>query len=90
LLARAALDAQRFGEANDELRTCVARRGELAVGIDDVPTLRQVPPLTFYLARAQEGLGNREASATYAAFLAMLHDPDPADPLVIEARRHVR
>jgi tetratricopeptide (TPR) repeat protein len=90
LLARAALDAKHYAEAYTELQTCLARRGESADGADDVPQLRYVPPYTYYLAKAQEGLGSSEATASYRAFLAMMHDPDPADPLVADARKHVQ
>ena len=90
LLARAALDAKRFAEAYSELQVCNARRGQLAIGADDVPTYRNVPAVTYYLAKAQEGLGSPDAPATYAAFLAMLHDPDPKNPLVADARRRAR
>jgi len=37
----------------------------------------------------QEGLGSPDAPKSYAAFLAMLHDPDADDPLVVDARKHV-
>jgi len=88
LLARAALDAKRFPEAYSELQLCVAKQAQLAMGSDDVPTYRNVPLVTYYLARAREGIGNADATAMYAAYLAMLHDPDPKDPFVIDARRH--
>jgi tetratricopeptide (TPR) repeat protein/predicted Ser/Thr protein kinase len=91
LLARAALDAKRFPEAYAELQTCITRRGELAMSADDQPGLRHIPVLTYYLAKAQEGMGNPEAAAkSYAAFLAMQHDPDADDPLVVDARKHVQ
>jgi serine/threonine protein kinase/tetratricopeptide (TPR) repeat protein len=90
LMARAALDAKRFGEAYDELKLCMQRRGELTVGADDVPNYRYVPPLTYYLGRAQEGLGSPEARASYKAFLAMTHDANPSDPLVADAQRRLK
>jgi len=90
LLARAALDAKKYAEAYSELRTCIAKRGQMAATPDDVPTYRYVPPFTYYLAQAQDGLGNADAKASYQAFLAMMHDPDPADPLVADARKHVQ
>ena len=90
LLARAALDAKRFDDAYSELRTCLTRRGEAAVDVNDVPSYRYIPPFTYYLAKAQDGLGSPAAKATYQAFLAMMHDPDPADPLVADAHKHVQ
>jgi tetratricopeptide (TPR) repeat protein len=89
LLARAALDSRAYADAYDELKTCEAHRTEAAFGIDDVFTYRYVPPITYYLAKAQEGIGSSEAQATYRKFLAMMHDPDPADPMVADARKHV-
>ncbi len=90
LLARAALDAKRYAEAYSDLKRCIARTGEAANGTDDITTLRYVPLFTYYLAKAQEGLNSPDAAKSYAAFLAMLHDPDPTDPLVADARKHVQ
>jgi hypothetical protein len=87
LLARAALDAQLYAEAYSELQACIGRRGEASFDIDDVPTIRYVPAFTYYLAKAQEGLGSADAKKSYAAFLGMMHDPDPADPLVADAHK---
>jgi tetratricopeptide (TPR) repeat protein/predicted Ser/Thr protein kinase len=86
LLARALLDAKQYAEASSELGVCIVRRGEASFGVDNVPTYRYVPMLTYYLARAQQGLGSSDA-ATYRAFLAMLHEPDADNPLVADARR---
>jgi tetratricopeptide (TPR) repeat protein len=92
MLARAALDAKLFAEAYGELQTCSSRLGELARAesnaIDE--TYYLVPQVTYYLAKAQEGLGSPEAKASYQAFLAMMHDPDPDDALVVDARKHVQ
>jgi tetratricopeptide (TPR) repeat protein len=87
LLARTLLDLKRYAEANSELRTCIGRRGEAARGVDNVPTYRYVPMFTYYLARAQQGLASPDATTSYRAFLAMLHDPDADNPLVADARR---
>jgi predicted Zn-dependent protease len=87
LLARALLDAKQYTEAFSELRTCIARRAEASFGVDNVPTYRYVPMLTYYLARAQQGLGSPDAAKSYRAFLAMLHEPDADNPLVVDARR---
>jgi tetratricopeptide (TPR) repeat protein/predicted Ser/Thr protein kinase len=90
LLARAALDAKLYAEAYAELESCIARRGEIAISADDVPTLRHVPQLTYYLARAQAGMGSPQASQSYAAFVAMMPHADPDDPLVLDARAQSR
>ncbi|HTR52200.1 MAG TPA: protein kinase [Kofleriaceae bacterium] len=90
LLARAALDAKAYTEAYSELQTCLARAADASFDVNDVPTYRYVPQFTYYLAKAQDGLGSKDAKATYAAFLAMMHDPDPDDPLVVDARKHAQ
>jgi tetratricopeptide (TPR) repeat protein/predicted Ser/Thr protein kinase len=90
LLGRAELDAKRYAEAYTELTQCIARRGQAANGVDDVTMLRYLPLFTYYLAKAQEGLNSPDAAKSYAAFLAMMHDPDPTDPLVADARKHVQ
>jgi hypothetical protein len=41
----------------------------------------------YYLARAQQGLGSPDATKSYQAFLAMLHEPDADNPPVADARR---
>jgi tetratricopeptide (TPR) repeat protein len=90
LLARALLDAKRYAEAYTELQAVLARRQEAAFDLNDIPSFRYVPPFTYYLAQAQSGLGNADAAKTYAAFLAMMRDPDANDPLVADARKHVK
>ncbi len=55
---------------------------------DDDPSLRYVAPLTYYLARAQEGIGSPDAQASYEAFLAMQPESEK-DPLVDDARKRV-
>jgi serine/threonine protein kinase/tetratricopeptide (TPR) repeat protein len=89
-LARAAIDASRFPEAYHELGLAIARRGEVLIDSEIRPLYRYVPLFTYYLARAQAGLGSSDAKASYQAFLAMLHDPDPHDPFAADARAHVK
>jgi serine/threonine protein kinase/tetratricopeptide (TPR) repeat protein len=85
-LGLAYLDMQAFPEAYNELQTSMARRGEAAIYW--VPSAHLVPPIFYYLARAQEGLGSPEATATYKAFLAL--EPDAqGDPLAEDAKRRV-
>jgi hypothetical protein len=74
--------------AFDELQICIAGRGLTALPPDEVLAMRTVPLYTYYLAKAQDGLGIRAAKDSYRAFLAMLHDPDTADPIIVDARRH--
>jgi eukaryotic-like serine/threonine-protein kinase len=82
--------AGRHGEAFAELQTCFTRRGEAtALFLDEVPTYRYLAPLTYWLARAQEGLGQTgQAKVNYGAFLAQKKGPT-RDPLVSDARRRL-
>jgi serine/threonine protein kinase/tetratricopeptide (TPR) repeat protein len=88
LLARAAIDARHFPEAYGELQTCTSRRNELATTA--LGGLRFAALVPYYLAKAKEGLGNSDTGAAYRAYLESLHDPDPGDPLVVDARNHAR
>jgi tetratricopeptide (TPR) repeat protein len=88
--ARAYLQTGALPEAHSELDLCLKRRGEaLAVFLDDVPSARCLPPVTYYLARVQEGLGSAAAATSYEAFLAMKEAAEPSDPLVADARRRL-
>ena len=51
-------------------------------------TLRYLPPLFFWTARAQAEIGTIAAArANYNKFIALRTDSDVSDPLVIAARR---
>ena len=82
--------AGRHGEAIAELEICQKRIGEAtALFIDEVPTYRYAAPLSYWLARAQEGLGQvAQAKTNFEKFLA-LKTGDAKDPLVADARRRV-
>jgi tetratricopeptide (TPR) repeat protein len=82
--------AGRHGEAIAELETCQKRIGEAtALFIDEVPTYRYAAPLSYWLARAQEGLGQvTQAKANFEKFLA-LKKGDARDPLVADARQRL-
>jgi len=55
----------------------------------DFPTARYLPPLYYYLARAQEALGSADAKANYQRFLALRGDADPRDPLAADAKKRL-
>jgi len=78
-----------WAEAISEFAACEKRRGEAtALFLDDVPTVRYLAALPYWLGRAQEGLGQQAAArANYAKFLANRGANLPADPLVIDARK---
>ena len=81
-LGLAYLDAGAFPQAHDALSACLQRRGELAgyVGL--------VPPVYYYLGRAQEGLNSPAAAESYRAYIAARTFGD-ADPLLADARRRL-
>ena len=88
-LGRAYVAAGNFPEADSELEKCLKRRGEAsAIYLDDVPTFRTLPPVTYYLGRAQEGLKSPAAADSYKAFLAMKDKGDETG-LVKDAQRRV-
>jgi hypothetical protein len=89
LAARAQLAEKHFAEAKAELDTCIARRGEVADSLTDMPGLRHVPPLFYYRALAEDGLGDHVAAAKdLEAFLAWRAHGEP-DALVADARKRL-
>jgi tetratricopeptide (TPR) repeat protein len=87
-LGKAYLQNGSFTEADSEFEICLKRRGEAsAIFLDDVPTFRLLPPVYYYLGRAQEGLKSPAASESYRIFLKM--QPDGTSDLVTDARRRV-
>lgn len=87
-LGRAYVEAGAFAEADSELERCLKRRGEAsAIYLDDVPTFRALPPVYYYLGRAQEGLKSSAAALeSYKAFLLMKEKGDET-VLVKDAQR---
>jgi len=77
-------------EALDELRTALARRGEAADAfIADTATFRYLPPVYYWLARAEEATGSSGARARYEEFLRLREHADSADPLVADVRQRL-
>ena len=88
-LGRAYIDAREFPQADSEFELCLNRRGEAtAAFLDEVPTIRLLPDVYYYLGRAQEGLKSPAAAESYKTFLNFKPSADK-DPLVIDARRRV-
>ena len=87
LLGRAYIDAQHYAEALTEFEACKARLGETTdMMFADTATLRYLPPLYYWLARAQEGAGMKSAALeNYQQFLKLRGDSDTGDPLVADA-----
>jgi tetratricopeptide (TPR) repeat protein/predicted Ser/Thr protein kinase len=91
LLGRAYVEAGHYAEALTEFDICRKRSGEAAdLFFADMTTLRYLPPLYYWLGRAQEGLGSKEAARTsYQEFLKLRADADPGAPLVADARKRM-
>lgn len=90
LLGRAYLEAGAFTEAYSELEICLKRRGEAtAIFLDDVPSYHVLPPVYYYLGRAQEGLGSAGAAESYRRFV-QLRAQAGDDPLVLDARQRLQ
>ena len=88
-LGRAYLEAGAFTEAYSEFEICFKRRGEATVVfLNDLPSARYLPLISYYLGRAQEGLKSPAAKESYRTFLALRERAD-ADPLVEDARRRL-
>ena len=88
-LGRAYIEAGAFTEADSELENCLKRRGEAsAIYLDDVPTFRRLPPVYYYLGRAQEGLKSPAAAESFKTFLAIKGKGDEAG-LVKDSERRV-
>ena len=78
-LGRAYIERAAYTEADSELEECLKRRGEAsAIFLDDVPTFRVLPPVYYYLGRAQEGLKSPAAVESYKTFLAIKEKGDEA------------
>ncbi len=90
LLGRTYAEADHFAEAMAELELCVKRIGESAdVFFYDTPTLRYLPPVYYWLGRAQLAMGVADAAKNYERYLALRSDAVPPDPLVADANRRL-
>jgi tetratricopeptide (TPR) repeat protein len=88
-LGRAYLQNGSFTEADSEFELCLKRRGEAsAVFLDDVPTFRLMPPVYYYLGRAQEGLKSPAAAESYQTFLKL--QPDANSELIADTQRRLQ
>ena len=89
-LGIAYIEASHYAEGFSELDQCFKRRGEAsAIFLDDVPTFRYLATLPYWLARAQEGLGQLPAAAgNYKTYL-QIRAAAGRDPLAADARRRL-
>jgi len=89
LLGCAYLETEAYSEAYSEFDKCLKRRGEAtSVFFTDLPTYRYLPPVYYYLGRAQEGLKSSGASDSYKAFLTIKEKAD-GDWMVKDARQRL-
>jgi serine/threonine protein kinase/tetratricopeptide (TPR) repeat protein len=91
LLGRVYIEAGQFAEGLAEFELCVKRKGEATdVFIVDSSTMRYLPPVYYWLARAHEGLGSTApARENYERYLKLRADADPPDPLAADAQRRL-
>jgi tetratricopeptide (TPR) repeat protein len=76
LMGVAHVEARAYAEGLAELELCDKRRGEAtAVFLDDIPTFRYLVPLSYWLGRAHDGLGARDAAAGHFNRYLKLRSP---------------
>lgn len=88
-LGKAYLEAGFYAEALGEFNACLDRRGEAtAVFLDDLPSVRYLAELPYWIARAQSGLGMQSSSIQgYQDFLALRPE---GGPLADDARQRMQ
>ncbi len=89
-LGRAFLELEAYPDAYSELDACLNHRGEAtSIFFDGVPSYHVLPPIYYYLGRAQEGLGSAAAAESYQKYLEIKEKEDWGDPLVKDARQRL-
>jgi len=91
-LGRAYLDAGAFTEAYSEFEKCEKRKGEATsiFLVNDLPTYRYLDSLDYYMGRAQEGQGSKDAAKkSYEKFLQIKAKADEGQTLIAEARKRL-
>jgi tetratricopeptide (TPR) repeat protein len=87
LLGRVYVETKHYPEAMAELELALKRRGEATDAFfSESPSLRYLPPLYYWLARAQEALGAADARKNYEQYVTLRAGAEPTDPLVADAR----
>jgi hypothetical protein len=74
-----------------EFETCDKRRGEaMSLFLNDLPTLRFLDPLDYYMGRALEGLGKTAmAKERYKMFLDIKAKADKGQVIVTHAHNRL-
>ncbi len=89
-LGVADVSAGLFAQGVQELEDCLKRRGEAtAVFLDDQPSFRYLPPVYYWLGRAQEGLQMKSAAADNFKRYIAIRSAATNDPLLNDARKRV-
>jgi eukaryotic-like serine/threonine-protein kinase len=90
-LGRVYLEANAFTEAYSEFEKCEKRKGEaMSVFLNDLPTVRYLDSLDYYMGRALEGQGKKAAAKeAYQKFLKIKANADPGQAMVEDARRRL-
>ena len=87
LLGRVYVDSKHFAEAMAELELALKRKGEVTDAFfSDRPTLRYLPPLYYWIARAQDAMGVPNARRNYEQYASIRANADSADPLAADTR----
>jgi tetratricopeptide (TPR) repeat protein/tRNA A-37 threonylcarbamoyl transferase component Bud32 len=90
-LGRAYLEAGAYAEASAEFEKCLKRKGEaLSVFLNDLPTVRYLDSLDYYVGRALEGQGKREAAKeSYAKFLKIKEKANTGQTMIEDAKKRL-
>ena len=90
LMGVAYVEARAYAEAISQLELCEKRRGEAtAIFLDDIPSYRYMVPLSYWLGRAHDGLGARDAAERHLRAYLELRSP-ATDPLAKDAEARLR
>jgi serine/threonine protein kinase/tetratricopeptide (TPR) repeat protein len=90
LLGRTYAEAGRYAEALGELELALKRRGEVGdVFFYDMPTLRYLPPLYYWLGRAQDGLGAKSVAAEHYRKYLEIRSGAEKDVLGADAKKRL-
>jgi len=89
-LGRAYLEAKAFNVALSEFEKCEKRQGEaISIFLNDLPSLRYLDSLYYYIGRTQESLESPAASESFQKFLKIKENADEGLPLVEDARQRL-
>jgi len=90
-LGRAYLEAGAYPEAVAEFEKCEKRKGEAtSIFLNDFPTYRYLDSLDYFMGRAQEGQGSKDAAKkSYEKFLQIKAKADQGQALVADAQRRL-